>query len=81
LLKKAGFTVLDIPESHLCCGSAGVYNILQPEIAGALRDRKAGNIKSLRPDVVAGGNIGCIRQLETALEIPVVHTIELLDWA
>jgi glycolate oxidase iron-sulfur subunit len=81
LLKKAGFTVLDIPEGHLCCGSAGVYNILHPEIAGALRDRKAGHIKALRPDVVAGGNIGCIRQLETALECPVVHTVELLDWA
>ena len=81
LLKKAGFTVLDIPEGHLCCGSAGVYNILQPEIAGALRDRKAGHIKALRPDVVASGNIGCIRQLETALEFPVVHTVELLDWA
>jgi len=81
LLKKAGFTVLDIPESHLCCGSAGVYNILQPEIAGALRDRKAANIKTLRPDVVAAGNIGCIQQLQSGLDIPVVHTIELLDWA
>ena len=81
LLKKAGFTVLDIPESHLCCGSAGIYNIVQPEIAGALRDRKAGNIKSLRPDVVAAGNIGCIQQLQSGLDIPVVHTIELLDWA
>ena len=81
LLKKAGFTVLDVPESHLCCGSAGVYNILQPEIAGKLRDRKAGHIKSLRPDVVAAGNIGCITQLGSALEVPVVHTIELLDWA
>jgi glycolate oxidase iron-sulfur subunit len=81
LLKKAGFTVVDIPEGHLCCGSAGVYNILQPEIAGQLRDRKAGHIKALRPDVVATGNIGCIQQLGAALEIPVVHTIELLDWA
>ena len=81
LLNKAGFTVLDIPEGHLCCGSAGIYNILQPEISGALRDRKAGNIKRLRPDVVATGNIGCIRQLEPALEFPVVHTVELLDWA
>jgi glycolate oxidase iron-sulfur subunit len=81
LLKKAGFTVLDIPESHLCCGSAGVYNILQPEIAGALKDRKAANIKTLRPDIVAAGNIGCITQLQTALDIPVVHTVELLDWA
>jgi glycolate oxidase iron-sulfur subunit len=81
LLKKAGFTVLDVPEGHLCCGSAGVYNILQPEIAGALVDRKAAHIKSLRPDVVAAGNIGCITQLQTALDAPVVHTVELLDWA
>ncbi|MBA2126868.1 glycolate oxidase iron-sulfur subunit [Hyphomicrobium methylovorum] len=81
LLKKAGFTVVDIPESHLCCGSAGVYNILQPEIAGELRDRKTGHIKALRPDVVAAGNIGCIRQLQMGLDVPVVHTIELLDWA
>jgi glycolate oxidase iron-sulfur subunit len=81
LLKNAGFTVLDIPESHLCCGSAGVYNILQPEIAGELRDRKAANIKTLRPDVVAAGNIGCIQQLQKAVGVPVVHTIELLDWA
>ena len=81
LLKKAGFTVVDIPESHLCCGSAGVYNILQPEIATSLRDRKAGHIKQLRPDVVAAGNIGCIQQLQGALDVPVVHTIELLDWA
>jgi glycolate oxidase iron-sulfur subunit len=81
LLKNAGFTVLDIPESHLCCGSAGVYNILQPEIAGALRDRKAANIKTLRPDVVAAGNIGCIQQIQNAVDVPVVHTIELLDWA
>lgn len=81
LLKKAGFTVLDIAEGHLCCGSAGVYNILQPIIAGALRDRKTGHIKALRPDVVAAGNIGCIMQLQSGLDIPVVHTIELLDWA
>ncbi len=81
LLKKAGFTVLDVPEAHLCCGSAGIYNIVQPEIAGKLRDRKAAHIKSLRPDVVAAGNIGCMTQLGTAVDVPVVHTIELLDWA
>ncbi len=81
LLKKAGFGVLDIAEGHLCCGSAGVYNILQPKIATELRDRKAGHIKALRPDVVAAGNIGCISQLQTALDVPVVHTVELLDWA
>ena len=81
LLRNAGYTVVDIPESHLCCGSAGVYNVLQPDIATRLRDRKVGNIKTLRPDVVAAGNIGCIRQLEAGLDVPVVHTIELLDWA
>ncbi len=81
LLKKAGFGVLDIAEGHLCCGSAGVYNILQPKLASELRDRKAGHIKALRPEVVATGNIGCISQLQTALDYPVVHTVELLDWA
>lgn len=81
LLKKAGYSVVDVPEGHICCGSAGVYNILQPKIAGELRDRKAKNIKSLRADVVAAGNIGCISQLGPALDIPVVHTVELVDWA
>lgn len=81
LLKKAGFTVLDIPEAHICCGSAGVYNILQSEIADALLERKAGNIKGLRPDVVAAGNIGCIAQISRGVPYPVVHTVELLDWA
>jgi glycolate oxidase iron-sulfur subunit len=81
LLRQAGFTVLDIAEGHLCCGSAGVYNILQPKIATELRDRKTTNIKALRPDVVATGNIGCISQLQSGLDIPVVHTVELLDWA
>jgi glycolate oxidase iron-sulfur subunit len=81
LLRNAGFSVADVPEGHLCCGSAGTYNILQPEIARDLRDRKAGNIRSVRPDIVATGNIGCIAQLEPALEVPIAHTVELLDWA
>jgi len=81
LLVKAGYSVVDIPESHICCGSAGTYNILQPEIAGQLRDRKAKNIKRMKPDVVATGNIGCITQLSGQLDVPVVHTVELLDWA
>jgi glycolate oxidase iron-sulfur subunit len=81
LLTKAGFTIVDVPEGHICCGSAGTYNILEPEIASKLRDRKVGNIKSTRPDVVAAGNIGCITQLSGGLGVPVVHTIELLDWA
>jgi glycolate oxidase iron-sulfur subunit len=81
LLRNAGFSVTDVPEGHLCCGSAGTYNILQPEIARDLRDRKAANIKSVRPDIVATGNIGCIAQLGPAMEVPIAHTIELLDWA
>jgi len=81
LLAKAGYSVVDIPESHICCGSAGTYNVLQPEIAGELRERKAKNIKRVKPDVVATGNIGCITQLSQQLDVPVVHTVELLDWA
>jgi glycolate oxidase iron-sulfur subunit len=81
LLAQAGFTVRDVPEGHLCCGSAGTYNILQPEIAGRLRDRKVANIESTRPDVIATGNIGCITQIASGTAIPVVHTVELLDWA
>lgn len=82
LLRQAGFTVSTIPEGHICCGSAGTYNILQPEIATELRDRKVKNIRSVKPDIVATGNIGCITQLAASLApVPVVHTIELLDWA
>jgi len=81
LLVKAGFTVVDVPESHICCGSAGTYNILQPELAGELGERKAGNIKKVKPDLVATGNIGCISQLNRRVDVPVVHTVELLDWA
>jgi glycolate oxidase iron-sulfur subunit len=81
LLAAAGFDVMDIPEGHLCCGSAGTYNILQPEIAGALRDRKVANIATLAPDLIAAGNIGCMTQIATGTGTPVVHTVELLDWA
>jgi glycolate oxidase iron-sulfur subunit len=81
LLAAAGFAVREPGEGHLCCGSAGTYNILQPELAGQLRDRKAGNIARTTPDVVATGNIGCMTQLAGALDAPVVHTVELLDWA
>ena len=81
LLSKFGFVVKDVPESHLCCGSAGTYNILQPELAGQLRDRKVANIERLLPDVIAAGNIGCITQIGGGTAIPVVHTVELLDWA
>jgi len=81
LLAAAGFTVRDVPEGHLCCGSAGTYNLLQPELAGALRERKLRNIAATRPDAVATGNIGCIAQLAPAASVPVLHTVELLDWA
>ncbi len=81
LLSKAGFSVVDIAEGHICCGSAGTYNILQPEIAGELRARKASHIRNAKADVVAAGNIGCITQLAPALDVPIAHTIELLDWA
>jgi glycolate oxidase iron-sulfur subunit len=80
LLAGAGFAVRDVPEGHLCCGSAGIYNIMQPELAGRLKARKLANIDRVAPDVIATGNIGCITQLEGA-GIPIVHTIELLDWA
>ncbi len=81
LLRKAGFSVVDVPESHLCCGSAGTYNILQPELAAQLRARKVDNIKSVRPDVIAAGNLGCMTQIGLGTDIPIVHTVELLDWA
>jgi glycolate oxidase iron-sulfur subunit len=81
LLCKIGFVVKDVPEGHLCCGSAGTYNILQPDIARRLRDRKVGNIERLEPDVIAAGNIGCITQIAAGTAIPVVHTVELIDWA
>ncbi|HEX7008245.1 MAG TPA: glycolate oxidase subunit GlcF [Alphaproteobacteria bacterium] len=81
LLAAAGFDVRDVPEGHLCCGSAGTYNLLQPTLATALRDRKLANIASLRPDAIATGNIGCMAQLAAGTDIPVVHTVHLLDWA
>jgi glycolate oxidase iron-sulfur subunit len=81
LLQKAGFDVVDVPEGHLCCGSAGTYNLLQPELAEALRERKLRNIASVKPEIVAAGNIGCITQLAADAGVPVVHTVELLDWA
>lgn len=81
LLVRAGFEVVAVPEGHICCGSAGTYNLLQPEMADQLRARKAANIESVAPDVVAAGNIGCIAQIRAGARIPVVHTVELLDWA
>ena len=81
LLGKCGFTVRDVPEGHLCCGSAGTYNILQPELAKRLRDRKVENLARTGANIIATGNIGCMTQLAPATAIPVVHTVELVDWA
>jgi len=78
LLRRAGFTVMEPAEGHLCCGSAGTYNLVQPAIAGRLRERKLANIAATRPDLIAAGNIGCITQLSGG--VPVIHTVELLDW-
>jgi glycolate oxidase iron-sulfur subunit len=81
LLKAAGFTVRDPGEGHLCCGSAGTYNILQPEISEQLKARKVRNIEATKADVIATGNIGCITQIASGTAIPILHTVELLDWA
>jgi len=81
LLSKLGFIVRDIPDGHLCCGSAGTYNILQADIARRLRDLKVGTIERVRPDVIAAGNLGCITQIATGTAVPVIHTVELIDWA
>jgi glycolate oxidase iron-sulfur subunit len=81
LLTDVGFRVLTPPDAHLCCGSAGTYNILQPDIAAELGDRKAQALEGLEAEVIATGNIGCAAQIANRTAIPVVHTVELLDWA
>ncbi len=81
LLLAAGFRVREPAEGHLCCGSAGTYNILQPDLAARLLERKAVNLEDLHPDVIATGNIGCLMQISGGTVVPVVHTVELLDWA
>jgi len=81
LLQSAGFAVAEPMEAHICCGSAGTYNLLQPELAGRLRERKVGNLEATAPDVIAAGNIGCLTQIAGGTRVPVVHTVELLDWA
>jgi glycolate oxidase iron-sulfur subunit len=81
LLARAGFTVTEIAEGHLCCGSAGTFNMLQPEIAADLRERKLANIARSGATLVATGNIGCIAQLGGTGGVPIMHTVELLDWA
>ena len=81
LLKRAGFTVVEPADSHLCCGSAGTYNLLQPEISQQLKARKVQTLEAKVPDIIAAGNIGCMMQIGSATGVPVVHTVELLDWA
>ncbi|MCD1624822.1 MAG: glycolate oxidase subunit GlcF [Paracoccaceae bacterium] len=81
LLKQAGFTVVEPADSHLCCGSAGTYNLMQPAISKQLKDRKVQTLEARNPDVIAAGNIGCMMQIGSATQVPIVHTVELLDWA
>jgi glycolate oxidase iron-sulfur subunit len=78
---RTGFKVVDVPEGHLCCGSAGTYSLLQPELAGQLAVRKATAIHGTKADMIVTGNIGCMVQIARVSHLPVVHTVELLDWA
>lgn len=81
LLKRAGFEVVEPADPHLCCGSAGTYNLMQPAISQELKHRKVKNLEAKDPDIIAAGNIGCMMQIGSGTGIPVVHTVELLDWA
>lgn len=81
LLRLAGYDVVEPADGHLCCGSAGTYNLLQPEIAGELKSRKLATLSAIKPDVISAGNIGCMMQIGSGADVPVVHTVELLDWA
>ncbi|WP_431324771.1 glycolate oxidase subunit GlcF [Rhizobium sp. YTU87027] len=81
LLKSAGFEVLEPKDAHICCGSAGTYNLMQPEISKQLKSKKVTSIEVVRPDVISAGNIGCMMQIGSGTNLPVVHTAELLDWA
>jgi glycolate oxidase iron-sulfur subunit len=81
VLAAAGYEVRDVPDGHLCCGSAGVYNLLQPDLAGRLLARKIETLERTGAEIVAAGNIGCINQLERASSVPVIHPVELIDWA
>jgi glycolate oxidase iron-sulfur subunit len=81
LLRAAGFEVVEPEDSHLCCGSAGTYNLLQPEISAELKRRKVATLEARAPEVIAAGNIGCMMQIGSGTRVPVVHTAELLDWA
>ena len=80
LLKKTGNEIVEIPDGHLCCGSAGTYNLLQDEMAAELLKRKVSNIDKVKPDFISTGNIGCMTQISSGTKIPIVHTIEILNW-
>lgn len=81
LLKKVGFQIVEPADPHLCCGSAGTYNLMQPEISGKLKERKVRTLEAKNPDVIAAGNIGCMMQIGSGTKTPIVHSVELLDWA
>ena len=80
LIKKTGNQVLEVPEGHICCGSAGTYNLLQKDIANKLLENKVKNIKKINPEIISTGNIGCIKQIEKKINVPILHTIEIIDW-
>jgi glycolate oxidase iron-sulfur subunit len=81
LLRRVGYKVLEPENSHLCCGSAGTYNLMQPEISGQLKARKIKSLQATTPDVISAGNLGCMMQIGSGTDIPIMHTVELLDWA
>jgi len=81
LLRRTGFKLVEPADSHLCCGSAGTYNLMQPEISAQLKERKVHTLEAREPDVIAAGNIGCMMQIQGGTPVPVLHTVELLDWA
>ena len=80
LIKKTGNEVFEIPEGHICCGSAGTYNLLQSDIANKLLKNKVKNIEKIDPEIISTGNIGCITQIARGTKIPILHTVELIDW-
>ena len=81
VLRQCGYQITEPKNSHLCCGSAGTYNLLQPKISEELKNRKVQSLEAKRPDIIAAGNIGCMMQIASSTNIPVVHTVELVDWA
>jgi len=80
LIKKTGNEVVNIPDGHICCGSAGIYNLLQNDISTKLLDNKISNIEKIKPQIISTGNIGCITQISYKTKIPILHTVEIIDW-